>query len=267
MEYYIFTDEAGSWNHKGEYYLRSWVCIEKQVYQELCEVLKSCKQKKGIKILKWKKFIKNNEDFINIKELKCKIFITITNPSIFLRKQYPQLAQLASVDYSLNSSSGNTSWTDNFVDDRRKKVVEALRNEIFLDVYERRHILNALYCFKTLLAGDLKDFYLEVNKPQFYAKHWADRAKIEGVGDVKFYKNEEEIPGLELADIIVSGFKSILQNLNHQELQIFKEFFAHKMTDMFVRDMNMCNPNIIYFNDEDPNLKERIRIIRNFLIS
>ena len=84
-------------------------------------------------------------------------------------------------------------------------------------------------------------------------------ASEEGLHNVNIIEKSEDIPGIQIADIIAGCFHDLLKN-NGKAEKIFANLIKKKMCDMYCKDLP--NPNIVFNDTKTRDLFDRIKEIR-----
>jgi hypothetical protein len=191
MKFLIFSDESGRWN-MGKYYIRSWIRITPENYDLLRKEIIFSKYETGVKELKWGKFKKNHARFKNIFSVDFDIFITISKPDHFQFREY----NIITVIENLPISTGGRELTNKI----KTKIINSVKNELFFNYFEKIHIENSK---KTLLHEECPNNYKYIiDSPQYLDKEWENIAKECGIQQIEIIKISENIPGIELADVV-----------------------------------------------------------------
>lgn len=109
MNYLIFPDESGYWK-EGDYYIRGWIKITPEQYENLRKEIIFLKHETRVKELKWQRYIKNSEKFKNIFSIDFNVFITISIPKHFQDKAdntYKVIKTLKGLEDNQFSGRGN----------------------------------------------------------------------------------------------------------------------------------------------------------------
>jgi len=248
MNFLIFSDESGRWN-MGKYYIRSWTRITPENYDLLRKEIIFSKHETGVKELKWRKFKNNHVRFKNIFSVDFDIFITISKPDHFQSKEYNIITAIE----NLPISTGGQKLTDKI----KTKIINSVKNQLFLNYFEKIHIENSK---KALLHEECPDKYKYIiDTPQFLDREWENIAKECGIQQIEIIKKSENIPGIELADIVSGCIMGLLENVEDVEL-IYKEYLKSKMWDMMSQECP--NPNLIFFSDFNSEEKIEMNIFR-----
>jgi len=248
MKFLIFSDESGQWN-MGKYYIRSWVRITPENYDLLRKEIIFSKHETEVKELKWRKFKNNYVRFKNIFSVDFDIFITISKPEHFQSKEYNIITTIE----NLPISTGGQELTDKI----KTKIINSVKNQLFLNYFEKIHIENSK---KALLHEECPDKYKYIiDTPQCLDREWENIAKECGIQQIEIIKNSENIPGIELADIVSGCIMGLLENVGDVEL-IYKECLKSKMWDMMSQECP--NPNLIFFPDFKSEEKNEMDIFR-----
>ncbi len=258
MNYLVFSDESGRWN-EGDYYVRSWIKISPSDYELIRKDIIFIKHETGTKELKWKS-IKNNEERIrdtieSLFKTEFSIFITISKPDHFKKRlennRYNILTTLKEIEPE--QSTGGESFTATIKD----KIINAAQHTLFFNYFEKQHIENS----KKAFVNDIDDklYKYIVDTPQCLRKDWEKIAKECGIINIEIVKKSGEVPGIELADTVAG---CIHEHLNDERKagEFYNEYIKKKMLNMASKDLP--NPNLIFFNDFNPEERTKTNIFR-----
>jgi len=251
MRYLIFSDESGSW-HKGDFYIRAWIKINVDEYNLLRKEIIFAKHETGVKELKWSKFKKNKVKFASIFMPKFKVFITVSVPKHIQIKNYTILQTIKNIPSS--ASTGATAVSTKI----KKKILQSVKNTLFLNYFESYHIINSLEAF----AKKLKQtgYQYIIDSPQFLNRDWEQIAKDCGIMNIKVEKDSSIVPGIELSDVVAGCVFDCLKGSVQAE-DIYYKYIKKKMLNMF--SAKLPNPNLIFFQDFDPKEKIKFNFFRN----
>jgi len=258
MNYLIFADESGKWN-AGDFYLRSWIKITPENYENLRKEIIFIKHETGIKELKWKSFKNNLEKIDN--SIRCiflinfDVFITISIPNHFqdrlIKDKYNILRTLKEI--KTEQSTGGEKFTE----DIKNKIIGSAQHTLFFNYFEKQHIENS----KKALVNNINnsEYKYIVDTPQCLDKDWEKIAKECGIENIDVEKKSEKIPGIELSDIIAGCIHEYLEN-DEKAKHFYQTYIKNKMLDMTSR--SLPNPNLIFFGDFNYDDKAKINIFR-----
>jgi len=90
-------------------------------------------------------------------------------------------------------------------------------------------------------------------------KDWEKIAKECGIINIEIVKKSGEVPGIELADTVAG---CIHEHLNDERKagEFYNEYIKKKMLNMASKDLP--NPNLIFFNDFNPEERTKTNIFR-----
>ncbi|HQH20388.1 MAG TPA: DUF3800 domain-containing protein [Candidatus Pacearchaeota archaeon] len=207
-KYFIFSDESGSWsNRKCNFYIRSWVKITEERYL----YLKGLWQQKKLPSPTKQSLIKNSNGISKIlNNEKFEVIFTITKLNEFYLRNW---GVRDSVSLALSQLENTLSKT--YEKKIPPKLEVSLNQILFLNVYERFHIENAIGYLKVKNGFD---YEFSINKPQFsendYLEIFDDIKNRKMVNaKISFIKNSENELGVCFADAICSIFsKAIVGN-------------------------------------------------------
>jgi hypothetical protein len=258
MDYLIFSDESGNWN-EGNYYLRSWIRMSPDNYEMLRKDIVFLKHETGIKELKWKS-IKNNirkteNTIISICNIDFIVFITISIPSHFQdqlkENKYTILRTLQSI------KPGQSTGGEQVRETIKSKILSAAKHAIFYSVYEKQHIENSRRALVTGIPDESCQFV--VDTPQCLDKDWTKIAKECGIININIEKKSENVPGIELADLVTGCIHEYLEG-DEKAKEFYRKYIENKMLNMCSRAFP--NPNLIFFKDFTSDEKKRANIFR-----
>lgn len=248
-EFFIFTDEAGSWSNRSKkYYVRSWIKIPKANYFFLEGKFKELFSNIGLtwNLLKSKPDIAN---FIFNKKNKIQIFFTFTTlEEFYIQKFRIRNTIMTEVQRAL------VTLRDRLKEYMKKKVPPKIENAInyvlFLHVYEKHHLHNMS---ERLLQKD-RVHDLVIEKPQFNKKDYKTILNELGVNNYKI--KEKEGLGMRVADSLASSFYDIL-------LQDFKDkeginFYKKYISPYLIEGNCGRGVNKIFLHYNNPKDKELI---------
>lgn len=247
MKYLIFSDESGTWNG-GKYYVRSWIKITPDNYELLRKEVIFSKHEVGVKELKWQNFKKNYQKFKSIFSCDFDIFITISKPDHLNAKNY----RIISIINGVPTSTGGEKLTDKI----KKKIINSTKNQLFLNYFEKIHIMNSVCA---LLNGENPDEYKYIiDTPQYLDREWEEVARECEITQLDIVKESANIPGIEIADIVSGVIMTLLERKNDNN--IYEECIKPKMINM--KSRSFPNPNLIFYDDFTPKEKSEINIFR-----
>lgn len=237
VDFWIFSDESGKWN-EGSYYIRSWIKISSSKYRLLRKEILFLKHETKIKELKWNHFGKNYDKLKDIFNVRFDVFITISIPYHLSKKPFKALDTLRQIEE--NEFTGNLELRKRL----KQRAISSIKHMLFFNIYERQHIENVKGIF--LRNSRLTRYKFMVDHPQCLDRDWRDIAKSVGINKVEIVKRSEEVPGIELADIIAGCIFNILKK-KREAKEIYDELIKSKMVDMYSR--KYPNPNLIFFGE------------------
>lgn len=251
----IFSDESGCWTNINEYYIRAWIKIGKYDYDNLIKEILFIKHKLGKTTeIKWKNIKNNFNEYENIFKIPdFKVFITISKPEVFFNKHYKILNYLSSDEVEKFFGSIEKDILLSLKD----SIVNSAQNTLFLHYFERHHIRTARNALVEQSSNREHEF--NIDNPQFPKSQWEKVVSEEGLDNVNIIEKSEDIPGIQIADIIAGCFHDLLKN-NKKAEKIFVNSIKEKMRDMYCK--YLPNPNIIFNDINTKNLLDRIKEIR-----
>lgn len=261
--YIIFSDESGDTNNR--YYLRSWVKFKTDKYEEFEKNFSEFKNKAKLKEVKYNDSLPNLItqyvlDFEKICETEFKIFITITDTQDLKSDFYSVYNKINKIpDAEFNTISSNF----------KSKILRDIKHQIFLNKFESEHLSRAS---QTLSNNDVNCKFI-IDKPQANEKEYKDISSKVGISNINIEKKSNESPGIQLAGVIATCFKKILDDnnieipsKNNSPQEIFKKYFYLHMTDMNSKIKEKCNPNIIWFS-RNTTLLPKLEKIKLFFLT
>jgi len=248
MKYLIFSDESGKWN-EGNYYIRSWVRITPENYDLLRKEVIFAKHETNVKELKWERFKKNFDKFKNIFSVDFNIFITVSKPAHFQRRNYSIIRAIQDVPIS----TGGQELTDKI----KTKIINSAKNELFFSYFEKIHIENSK---KALVDNEEPENYKYlIDTPQYLDREWENIAKECGIQQIDIVKISASNTGIEVADV-VSGCVMDFIETKGEAADTYKKCLKSKMLDM--TSTAYPNPNLIFYQDFTDEEKRKINIFR-----
>lgn len=198
---FVFSDETGHWNDE-EFYIRSWVILSEKEYYLLKDKIGLCKKLNNVK-----SEIKFGEghDYSVFEDLQFNVYFTLTFCNDFKKRSFSIINKITSQDNSNFSINGR---------EIKDKILNTLKNSLFLNIYEFFHIKNTLSFIKNKFPHD--SFIFFIDSPQCQNNDWKDifqelnkeRFKISIIN-----RSEEEC-GIQFADIIVGNIRKILKDID-----------------------------------------------------
>ena len=254
MKYLIFSDESGSWsNIEEEYYIRAWVGITEEEYKRLKVSINSIHKSKKLKELKWRNFKNNFQHDMQYRKIfdsDFKIFVTISKPKFFWSKSYNVITVLE------NLKEGELTGDEEVQLSLKKKITNSARMVLFLNYYERQHIINSK---SALLKTDTTEYEYIVDNPQFLNREWKEVANEVGIENVEIIKESKACPGIELADVICGCIKDFI-NEDPEASEIYGTCIKSKMIDIW--NKSIPNPNLIFIEDFTDEERQKLDIFR-----
>ena len=234
---FVFSDESGSW-HSGPVYVRSWVKMSNDVYEQVKREVVYKKHLADVKELKYDKFQCNQGNFNSIFSFDFTVFVTISIPEHFEKRKYTILQTLQGIDIS--KSTGGEQITESI----KTKVINSAKNILYFVYFENHHIKNSQ---KALIDDlDYDDYEYQIDIPQCQPKEWKVLASENGIKNIKVIRRSEECPGVELADVVAGCIYNKIMG-DGTASQIYNDYVKSKMADMASR--TYPNPNMIFFQD------------------
>jgi len=216
-KYFIFSDESGSWsNPKCKFYIRSWIKIEEKQYL----YFKGLWSQRKLPYPTYQSLLKNSNEIADIlKNDNFKYFFTITKLNEFYLRKWGIRDSV-----SLALSQLENILLKEYEKKIPPKLKTALNQVLFLNVYEKVHIENAM---EYLLEknGVFYEFY--INKPQFSEDDYLEifdnaKNKFKINAKIQFITNKENELGVSFADAISSIFYKSLLEENRDCINLLK---------------------------------------------
>jgi len=295
----IFSDESGKSHEKSEnLYIRSWILTDEARLCLLNYYLNKFKKKNNDqKSLKWadvKRYIENGNSslikgiskiFEDLVKHGQYIYVTVSCINIFWNKTYSIIEEIRKINNNIFSSAINKN--NNLTGSQfKEKVLNKVRTLIFLNNYEKTHIQNMAGAFSSLptfISSDGKqDVKLKVNSPQFLQVEWKNMVEevnsmpnipaVSGTSisnklnlNTNFFTNKENIPGIEVADIVAGSIKYFLEN-DYNSIPLELKNLVKIIKDSFIDSPIPC-PNVIFHHEDDclqnSTLMSRITELKN----
>jgi len=245
----IFSDETGHWN-EGDFYIRSWIILSEEEYSKLREKISLFKKIHNIKgELKFKR----GHDYSLFSEIDFKIYFTITFCNDFNDRSFNLLDEINQKESIIINSR-----------DIKSKILNTLKNSLFLNIYEFFHIKNSVSFMQQAFEG--KDLIFFIDSPQYQNKDW--REIFQEVCDSQFKciiinDSGKEI-GLQFADILAGNLKKILADLDdllsgRKNLNVFEKKIAQNFSQGNGTNMAFMNtPNIIMWKEEHQEFVDKL---------
>lgn len=216
-KYFIFSDECGSWaNHECKFYLRAWIKIDEARYL----YLKGLWSKDKLPSPSEKSLRKNSKKIADILNKENFNFIfTFTKLNEFYLRKW-----VIRDTVSLALSQLENILQKEYEKKIPKKLKVALNQVLFLNVYERFHIENAIE-YLGMKNGFIYEFL--INKPQFSKNDYLEifeniKNKYSINSQISFFKNNENELGVKFADAICTMFGKALNNDDTQCISFLK---------------------------------------------
>lgn len=226
-KYCIFSDESGSWNEKpknGGFYIRSWVCFKQNDYESLEKKFAHFKENnKGIKNATLG-LLTTKPDLANLifRRFKPKILFTFTYLNEFYNRKFR--ARESTIEYVENAiQTLEKQVKKGYLVKIPKRVRTAINYVLFLYIYERYHLENALEKF----LEKESNLFLSVDKPQFNQRDYKELFKIIPINNksLKIVKFSECL-GVQIADSLVKCLRKILDSdfSNEKFIKFYRTF-------------------------------------------
>lgn len=224
---FIFSDECGKWSgyKEDKFYVRCWIKIDEENYYRLNGF---CKEKN---IYNFKKALlrKNSDEILEFlfNKIEFKILFTITNLKEFYERK------ISVRDEILNSiletiTKLEKKISKNYIKNKiPKKIKDSINYILFLNIYERYHIENAI----EYLCNESSTYVIRVDNPQFNNQDYEEL--INEVGsryknnikiEIKIEKENKENAGISLCDGFAYIIKNILEKDDKKGIEFYKKY-------------------------------------------
>ncbi len=239
MKYCIFSDESGSWaDSREDYYIRSWVRYEQGAYFEIerNNQLLAKLFELNLNELKWNsydRFLSNCPEVLdNLFLYPPKIFIEFTLMGEFRTRPFDVREHIKS---SLRRIKKESAEEKKYLKNLPSKVINAVNGILFLNIYERFNIENAL---EGLVDND-EQYYCFIDSPQFikhdYRTLFSKCVESMGLSKNILKKNisdSRDCLGIQTADLIAGCFNTLLEsNLsNRSALDFYHSYVKPYLT-------------------------------------
>lgn len=214
-KYFIFSDESGRWaDGECKFYLRSWIKINETRYFYLkgLWIKNKLPDPTNLSLLKNSNKI---ADILNTENFE--FFFTITKLNEFYLRKW-SIRDTVSLALSQLENILQREYEKKIP----QKLRIALNQVLFLNVYERFHIENAI---EYLRVKNGLSYEFIINKPQFtendYLEIFENIKNKYGINSqISFIKNNENELGIKFADAICKIFDEAL-NKNDSQCVLF----------------------------------------------
>jgi hypothetical protein len=258
-KFFIFSDEAGSWHNEADIYVRSWVVIAEDEYLKLTNKVTEISSTIGSNELKWKTIAANERYFGSFDDVDYRIFVTVSSPKdIHWDNKYS-----ITRDFSTSVSAFKFGKLDTqlqaYIKDR---IYREIKNSLFLHLYEKQHIENAKKGIERVIKPTDYDLFYRVDPPQLPHEGWRNALRAISVyaEDLEFPRSERS-QGIQFADIVAGCFRSLL--LQDSSYDKACEFYKLIKVKFIKGDSQIPNPNLIFFQEINEELKKRCQAIWN----
>jgi hypothetical protein len=259
-QYYIFSDESGSWHDNKTVYVRSWIVILKEEYEkkvvnrvdEISSILDADE-------IKWSNvsggaFLKFLNDF---SEVNFKIFITVTKPQDIAWDSKYRINTNFERSIELFDFGNIEIDLKNYIKDRFRREI---KNALFLNYYEKLHIHNAKEGIERIIRPNEYELIYRIDPPQLPRGEWQNILNDgeTNVSDFEF-ESSERSQGIQFADVFAGAFRSYFeQDRKYESAFIFIRNFR---SNLIPRSATNPNPNLIMFGETHNDLKQKCREI------
>ncbi|MEA3329488.1 MAG: DUF3800 domain-containing protein [Nanoarchaeota archaeon] len=249
--YYVFSDETGHWNNE-DFYIRSWVLLSEIEYIKLENRIKLFKKiNDKDSELKYKP----SRDYSLFCELDFEVYFTLTFSNDFRERNFELITNVETQEnpsFEINNKNIKT------------KIINTLKNSIFLNIYEYHHISNALKYFREDHIN--KNIIFMVDSPQCQNPDWRKMFDelSENLFKLKIINDSKKEVGVQFADILAGSLKKILSKLdgvsfNNFEKKIISNFNLSNGTNKAF----MNNPQIIMWGSKYQEFVNKLEEIKN----
>jgi len=182
-------------------------------------------------------------DYSIFEDLNFEVYFTVTFCDDFKLRDFDLITRLNSQDDNL------------FLVNMRgikDKIINTIKNSIFLNIYEYYHLKNAMDFIKEKFAD--KKILLFVDSPQCQDRHWKELfSEITCSFKPNIVHNSEDIAGIQFADVLAGTMENILEkvdknsNLNSFEKKVVLNFSQGngKIDKIFLN-----NPQIVMWDEK-----------------
>lgn len=208
-KYFVFSDESGHWtNKKHKFYVRCWLKIDNERYLYLTGLWRQ----KKLPNITHSSLLKNSckiSDYLEKENFE--FFFSITKLNEFYERKWSIRDSVA-----LALSQLENQLSKAYEKKIPHKLEIALNQVLFLNVYEKFHLENAIESF------NLRNEYFyefRLNKPQFTENDYLEifdeiKNKFNIKANLSFVKNNENELGICFTDALSSMFKESLETEN-----------------------------------------------------
>ncbi len=260
-KFFIFSDESGSWHDKDDVYVRAWIVITEEEYnQKLVNKIEEINSFRDSKELKWNGFSSENKYFNAFDGISFRFFVTISSPSdVDWENKY-------NVTKKFNDSIKDFDFGGIDIDLKKilqDRIYREIKNGLFLHYYEKHHIENAKNGIERVIMADEYELIYRIDPPQLPQQGWKDVLyKINGDTNIVIeFPKSVKTQGIQLADLVSGAVRSYL--IENKQLLKAEEFLKIINKKMISPDWDTPNPNpnLIFFNEINDNIKKRAKRI------
>jgi len=255
VKLFIFSDESGSWHDPNDIYVRSWLVIEENEYQnklilkvdEIASIIETNE-------LKWTVFVHHPNFFKSFNNINFRIFITISSPKDIAWNTKYRLTR----NFETNIQNFDFGELDEYITSYiKERVYRDLQNALFLHFYERYHIENAKNGIERVIKPKDFDLIYRIDPPQMSKEGWRnvvrDVSKSPNI-NIEFPKSNRA-QGIQFADVIAGCFRSLV--LMDDKFEQSKQFLSEVKGRLIAKDQKNPNPNLIFYNEINDEIKVR----------
>ncbi len=262
QKFFIFSDESGSWHDKNDIYVRAWVVITEEEYNnKLITKVDEINSFRDSKELKWSGFSSEEKYFKYFDNISYRIFITISCPAdIDWENKY-------NVTKKFENSIKDFDFGGIDIDLKsilQDKIYREIKNGLFLHYYEKHHIENAKNGIERVIKADEYELIYRIDPPQLPKHGWKDILyKINGDSNINIeFPKSIKTQGIQFADLLAGAIRSYLI-IDKKSLEAQK-FLSVVNKNMINNDWDTPNPNpnLIFFNEISVDIKSRAKKIK-----
>lgn len=255
-KFFIFSDESGSWHDFDDIYIRAWVVVSEDTYeQKLLPKVDEIASFMNANELKWSSFSNLKKYFSEFNEISFRVFITISSPAdINWEEKYNVTKKFETSVQAFNFGEIDKELVEYLKD----RMYRDIKNALFLHYYEKLHIENAKNGIESVIRPEEYDLIYRIDPPQMSLKGWTDiLCKISGTTKVNLeFPKSEHAQGIQFADLIAGAFKSYIIEDKQKDNA---EFFLKNIKSKTIYQEGNPNPNLIMFEEINDKIKNRVK--------
>lgn len=251
-KFFIFSDESGSWHDPSDIYVRSWVVITEDEYNnKLLGKVDEVADLIGSSELKWSVLSGNSKYLDSFDTISFRVFITVSCPG--------DIAWDSKYRLTRNFSRSIEAFDFGEIDDGvvsyvKERIYRDLKNALFLHFYERHHIANAKQGIERIIKPTDYELIYRIDPPQMSHEGWKKLLNEidSSVVNIEFPKSNRS-QGIQFADVIAGCVRSHLLQDDKKEVS---KTFINKIKDRLIpKDRENPNPNLIFFGEINETVK------------